>query len=444
MTIVELFNQVKNTSGTLAKKQLLTDNMNDLIKDIFEMTYGDHKYFITKLDRRYRDDDFGILTIDEGWGDFKQVLHQCETRHITGNDARIALNNELDRFTLDDQVILYNILQHNLKIGVSAENFYSIIGTPADKYEVSLAINLQKAKGVDPIDGTYFASRKLDGVRCLFFVERHIDGGVTVNRPRSRQNKEFTTLDNLIPAVIDLASYIVAPGRYVFDGEACILDEDGDEHFDWIMKEINRKNHTIENPCYNVFDFVPEDVFYGRMQSNIFSTRLKYLGEMMNMYLLDGGDDDRIHLLFQERIKDQDDFDRWSKHVERGGWEGFMLRKDTYYKGGRSNDLIKVKKFQDAEYTVIGTTNSKVTYNEDGQKEFDACSALIIEHKGNKVSVGSGLSKEQRLRWFNHPDEIVGKTITVQYFEETQDKKTKQYSLRFPILKYVYENGRDI
>lgn len=81
-----------------------------------------------------------------------------------------------------------------------------------------------------------------------------------------------------------------------------------------------------------------------------------------------------------------------------------------------------------------------------GEKEskFDVASALYIKHKDNIVKVGSGLSKEQRLRWFDHPEEIIGKTITVQYFEETQDSKTKAYSLRFPVLKYVYENGRNV
>jgi DNA ligase-1 len=99
---------------------------------------------------------------------------------------------------------------------------------------------------------------------------------------------------------------------------------------------------------------------------------------------------------------------------------------------------------QDAEYEVIGVETGKATYNEGGHKEFDVASALYIKHKDNIVKVGSGLSKEQRLRWFDHPEEIIGKTITVQYFEETQDSKTKEYSLRFPVLKCVYEDGRNV
>ena len=42
-----------------------------------------------------------------------------------------------------------------------------------------------------------------------------------------------------------------------------------------------------------------------------------------------------------------------------------------------------------------------------------------------------------------HPEELIGKTITVQYFEETTDK-SGNISLRFPTCKMVYENGRDL
>lgn len=99
---------------------------------------------------------------------------------------------------------------------------------------------------------------------------------------------------------------------------------------------------------------------------------------------------------------------------------------------------------QDAEYIVEDVIMGKVTYNEGGSKEYDAASALVIRHRGSEVKVGSGLSKEQRLRWFDHPEEIIGKTVTIQYFEETMDSKTGEPSLRFPVLKYIYEDGRNI
>ena len=65
---------------------------------------------------------------------------------------------------------------------------------------------------------------------------------------------------------------------------------------------------------------------------------------------------------------------------------------------------------------------------------------VYIEHKGHKVAVGSGFSQEQRLKYTQEP--IVGKTITVQYFEETKNDKGG-ISLRFPTVKHIYENERD-
>ena len=64
-----------------------------------------------------------------------------------------------------------------------------------------------------------------------------------------------------------------------------------------------------------------------------------------------------------------------------------------------------------------------------------------IEHKGYKVKVGSGFSQEQRIQYMT--ENIVGKLITVQYFEETKNDKGG-ISLRFPTVKHIYDGGRDM
>lgn len=72
----------------------------------------------------------------------------------------------------------------------------------------------------------------------------------------------------------------LAPNKYVVDGEICIIDDEGNEHFNWIMKEITRKDHTIQNPHYKLFDILTYDEFVGEATSDIFSNRynlLKYL-----------------------------------------------------------------------------------------------------------------------------------------------------------------------
>ena len=68
-------------------------------------------------------------------------------------------------------------------------------------------------------------------------------------------------------------------------------------------------------------------------------------------------------------------------------------------------------------------------------------SKVIIEHKGNDVGVGSGFSMEQRLYFKDHPEDIIGKVITVTYFEETKNQDGT-FSLRFPVVKYIHGDKR--
>lgn len=269
--------------------------------------------------------------------------------------------------------------------------------------------------------------------RCICYISKTF--GDTKITFVSRQGKTFTTLSNLIDPIKQFTKFLDS-GEYVLDGEICIMDDEGNENFHGLMKEVTRKNHTIENPRYNVFDLLLLEDFEGKKESIKFSNRLQRMCDLTTP-------NQNVTILEQERVTSQEILDKWTNLAKELGWEGCMLRKDVPYKRGRSKDLLKIKGMQDAEYEVVGVETGKATYNEGGHKEFDVASALYIKHKDNIVKVGSGLSKEQRLRWFDHPEEIIGKVITVQYFEETQDSKTGEYSLRFPVLKYVYEDGRN-
>ena len=63
----------------------------------------------------------------------------------------------------------------------------------------------------------------------------------------SRMGKELTTL-NRVKESIENTGII----NHVFDGEICLLDENGNEDFQGVMKELRRKDHQIDNGrwCY--------------------------------------------------------------------------------------------------------------------------------------------------------------------------------------------------
>lgn len=259
----------------------------------------------------------------------------------------------------------------------------------------------------------------------------------------SRQGKEFTSIDHIKTPLLGMCSDY--RGKFVFDGELCVVDENGNEDFSKAVQRVTKKGVVADDVRYCIFDLIPyKDFIDGAAQdSPKFSTRYQLVKDMFYGHLYDGdGLGICVTLLQQSLITSQEDFNYWTRTVEESGWEGFMLRKDAPYKAGRNKDLIKVKKFQDAEYVVKDVTYGTACYNEDGMKEYDVVAGLVIEHKGNDVIVGSGLSKGQRLMWYADPSLIIGKTITVQYFEESKNKDNDKLSLRFPVLKYVYEDGR--
>ncbi|GIU43048.1 ATP-dependent DNA ligase [Shewanella sairae] len=95
--------------------------------------------------------------------------------------------------------------------------------------------------------------------------------------------------------------------------------------------------------------------------------------------------------------------------IELGG-EGLMLHKKTaFYQAGRSQDIVKLKPFYDAEAVVIA-------HNEGKGKFSGMLGALVVENQDGKVfKLGSGLSNEQRL---NPPK--VGSLVTYKYYGLTQ------------------------
>jgi DNA ligase-1 len=444
MSISDIIAKIKSTAGA-SRKTLIKENLS-VLSPIFEDTYSDAIYGVLKYSVLQQ----GTKTLDENYPEFHALLGQLSRRELTGDAAVSAVEQLVGQFAQADQLILDGILQHNLKIGITAKGYFEIAHPGEFWWEVALAKNLKDVKGVNPIDGTYLASRKLDGVRCICTFEVN-DNKLTFVEFKSRTGHVFNTLGNLVPFIEKIASVICDNERFVFDGECCIIDENGNEDFQSIMKVISKKDYTIENPSYRVFDLLTEKEFQLKEKSEIFSVRYNTICNLFDCVKRNANIDARefdkhIQALKQERITTEEDFLKWKGYVAQYNWEGFMLRKDIPYENGRSKSLIKIKEFDDQEFVVNSIETGLKTYAEAGVGYVDypnCCTGLNITFKGNTVTVGSGITKEQSLRWAEHPEEIVGKTITVQYFEETIDSKTNLPSLRFPVLKAIYNGPRE-
>ena len=404
--------KMRATSSSTDKVQIIK-NSSPFIHKVLEYTYNPFKQFYVTSKTCIKNSH---LKQNHSFNLF-EVLDKLMNREVTGHDAIKLVNG------YDDESI-YKVIDKDLGIRAGAKVINKAIPGLIPTFSVALA---QEYKEECNWEDNWYASRKLDGVRCLAITDEN--GKCTLY---SRMGKEFTTLDKVKDAIE--ATGII---NTVFDGEICLVDEDGNEDFQGVMKQLRRKDHQIENPAYMMFDMLNIKDFNNQKSEEILSDRLHTLRSF-----LDNVDTNILRYTEQAVITDGRHFDMWQQMVKDNNYEGFMLRKDVGYEGKRTKNLQKVKTFFDAEYEVIDFDIDDHEVVRDGKSEtIKMLSQVYIMHKGHKVKVGSGWSQEQRLQYMD--GSIVGKIITVQYFEETTNDKGG-ISLRFPTVKVVHGKERTV
>ena len=426
--------KMKATSSLNEKKVIIESiKDNEFITTALNYTYDPYKkYYVTaktcKKMGHLADAELTGIVGDNPNDSFFTVLDDLHERLFTGHNAISIVTSFINAFP-EYADLLYSIIDRNLEIRASESVINKVIPGLVPTFDVALATKFEP-KFVDFDEEEWFGSRKLDGVRCI--IRREGDK-VTAY---SRQGNEFTTIQKVLDDVTD----INVEDDFVLDGEICLMDENGNEDFQGIMKEIKRKDHTIENPKYIIFDCLTLEEFDSQ-------TGTEELLGRMGRWILDDvylNIFDHLSVLKQEFVVDDKHLSEMIADADKNGFEGVMLRKNIGYEGKRSKNLLKCKKFYDEEYVVKGAVNGPFRVIVDGrEEEINVLSAITIEHKGHEVSVGSGFSLDQRKEYSTDHSKILGKTITVQYFEETKNQQGG-ISLRFPTIKHIYENGRTV
>ena len=422
--VQEFVDRLKSTNSTNDKIAIIKEYKGVYkIEKLLKYTYSPFKQFhVTSANLKKNKD---IKKDGYQSASLFYLLDALSKRTITGHDAIGYVNSFVEAHPGCEELI-HCVIDKNLKTRTGADLINKAIPGCVPTFKVALANSYDKQKGkVNFNTQTWFASQKLDGVRCLAIVDEK--GKCNFY---SRQGKAFDTLNVLRDEIEGLELTNV-----VFDGEVCLMDESGVEDFQGIMKEIKRKDHTIQNPKYKVFDYLLLDEFDSQTSTRKLSERLSTCIKPKLQYL---------QMLEQWKVESEEHFQELAELATKNNWEGLILRKDSEYKGKRSNDLLKVKKFFDEEYVVksVETAVHRIIVN-GKEVEEEMLGSVIIEHKGCDVGVGSGFDQEERRKYFKNPELIIGKTITVQYFEETMNQDGC-HSLRFPVVKHIYTNGRDV
>lgn len=427
-TLERLSQMIKelNSTNSSNEKKVILAKYGDL-KEILNIIYSDFYVFHVTSDNLLKKDS---LDLDSGYycQTIEELLIGLSNGTLTGHEAIRTVWDFINANTQYQDLIL-NILDKNLKCRTDSKLINSVFPDAVQTFDVALAKSLDKVSKKPNFEKeTWFASRKLDGCRCIV-----IKKGDDV-KAFSRTGKPFETLQVILDEIRTLPIE-----EAVFDGELCLI-ENGVENFQGVMKVIRRKDYQIENPKYNIFDLLTMDEFTKKEGDVVLSERL------LNLSILSPdskGFPPHLSVLKQTVVKDQKHFEELVEEGKVGQWEGIMIRKDCGYEGKRSSLLLKVKSFFDQEFEVVGLETGPFRIIENGKEiEIETMTSVKIMYRGNVVGVGSGFSIEERRRFFETPSEILHKIITVKYFSESVNEKG-EYSLRFPTVKFLYSIKRE-
>ncbi|BEI23180.1 DNA ligase [Vibrio fluvialis] len=238
----------------------------------------------------------------------------------------------------------------------------------------------------------YWQSEKLDGIRAIWNGKQLLTrNGNPIYAPRW-----FT---DPLP-------------DYALEGELWA----GRGHFALVQQTV--LDHTPSDEAWRKIDFMLFDM---PDAAGDYTKRYYNL-----IHVVDSASSKHIKYIEHTPLLSEQELLRYLDTLVNDNGEGIMLRKVTArYQAGRSNDLLKLKKHQDAEARVVGYKIG------NGKYKGLMGSVLVRTDEGTEFYVGTGFSDEQRL----NPPEI-GSLITYRYNGLTAEGKPR--FARFVRVREIY------
>ena len=431
-TVIELIKQLQGMSGTNSKLKLLKDNSNnELFKKVLYYTYNPYlKYGFSEevLDKLMKyDNEFIVpLHVNNDVDFIFTLLDKLATNNI--NDLlRFEVRDLLVNMDLDLRNLIRMILLKDLRAGISSKSINKSIPGLIPEFGVMLADKYwekkSKVKGKD-----FKITKKLDGHR-LVMIKDH-NGNIEF---KTRQGK-------LMEGLVDIERECQnLPNGIVLDGELLAVNRNNLHSKDLfsITSSICRKKGIKRDLQFQVFDYIPYDDFMTGHSDIKCSKRKEIVHNLIEMdcgnwvievpVLYSGEDTSVIEKLVDE--------------VTEAGGEGIMVNlSDAPYDCKRTSNILKVKKFKDADVRVLG-----VNEGTKGDKGKLGSITIQFEHEGElwTSNCSSGFNDEEKDLYWKHPELLIGKIVNVEYFEITKDKKTNKYAMRFSIWTHRIRDDKD-
>lgn len=410
---IEIVNLLQSTNSKKDKEQILKNNHNnDEFKSIMQFVFD--SFTITGISNKKLNKNV-ITNSTKHLDSIFEVMNYIKT-HNTGTDEDIANI----QYFLNKQNNVYkefykSIITKSLTVGCDAKTFNKAYGDNFIKtFNVMLANKFWEHE--NKIENSPFiVTQKLDGNRCIVFnYTDHVQA--------------FTRQGQVYEGLYDIEHEMkFMPKGFVYDGELIAENQEGLDSKDLYRKttSIARKDGFKRGVIFHVFDMLPIEDFEKGLSEYLCKDRktllhkscealgLHWIAEVPMLYY--GTDKDKVISLLN-----------WMTDRKL---EGVMVNiADAPYSCKRTSDILKVKKMQSADLAITG-------FEEGEGRLKGTLGRMNVNYKGQKVGVGSGFSDSDRQWIWDNKNNLVGKIAEVQYFEESENAKTNEVSLRFPVFK---------
>lgn len=371
-------------------------------------------------------------TVVKPYKDPLLLFDDLSERNITGDVAIWSVGTFIELYDPNQLVLnspLYMFFTKSPKLGISMKIANKAFPNLLPTFGVVLAKEYDSKK----IDGNWFISRKIDGIRCICKIEKNF-----VVRFFSRTAREFHSLSILEKEIRnrwekndDIRSLL----PLYLDGEVISYDDS----FQNTIKQITKKT-TMKSPIYYIWDMLTTLEFEYE-KGEVYSSRYQRLSTFLPTH------SNQIKRLEQIPYN-KESWEDMERRMMEEKWEGLMLRNDTLYEGKRTKNLLKYKKFFDNEFEIVDVNYDllNVAVAGKGREDKMMLKNIVIHYPASdgkiyRVDVGSGFSYQERMTM--KKENLIGNFATVRYFEETRDQHGN-FSLRFPTKIAIYSNKRDL
>jgi DNA ligase-1 len=357
------------------------------------------------------------------WNNFTVLSGNLRNRNLTGNAARDAVAEAVKQATTDQWNNWYRrILIKDLRCGVSEKTVNNVVGKKFKQYAVPV-FSCQLAHGSEghenKMSGKKYIEVKLDGVRVITIV--YPTGGVD---QFSRNGKELVNFPHIKDQIGSIASQFTEP--MVLDGEVM------SSSFQDLMKQVHRKSNVQSNDAVlHLFDILPLSSF----EKGGWNETQEKRSEQVYKWHKDNKDAlPNVAVVGHELVDLDTDvgqlrYKEINAQAVAGGYEGIMIKDPNGpYECKRTASWLKLKPFIEVSLSVVATEEG--TGKHEGRLGAFVCEG-VDDGKDIRVNVGSGLTDEQRVIYWENADSIIGDIVEVRADAITQNQDGT-YSLRFP------------